>query len=131
MQPTSAPKWRDERALKAMQAALAGEHGLAPCSADSRLLEKGLAEPRRMMTGGATDPQRLAAAYCAGVVRARPFAVANAALALMALYVTLRLGGYRLTAPETEAVAVIRDLEAARIGTAELEVWIERSAVPA
>jgi death-on-curing protein len=120
MQPTSAPKWRDERALKAMQAALAGEHGLAPCSADSRLLEKGLAEP-----------QRLAAAYCAGVVRARPFAVANAALALMALYVTLRLGGYRLTAPETEAVAVIRDLEAARIGTAELEVWIERSAVPA
>jgi prophage maintenance system killer protein len=45
--------------------------------------------------------------------------------------VTLRLGGYRLTAPETEAVAVIRDLEAARIGKAELEVWIERSAVPA
>ncbi len=131
MQPTSPPQWRDEGALKAMQGALAAEHGLAPGTADDRLLQESLAEARGMMTAGASEPRRHAAAYCAGIVRLCPFAGGNAALALMSLYVTLRLGGYRLAAPEAEAVAVIRDLEAGEIDRARLEVWIERNAAPA
>lgn len=120
------PKWRDVKALLAMHGALAAEHGLRE-GRGRRPLDKSLAAPRRLVTDGLADPHRLAASYCAGIARARPFLDGNAALALAALYVVLRLGGIRLEAPEHEAVAVIRDLQAGEIGEAELAAWTAKN----
>ncbi|MEE9140595.1 MAG: Fic family protein [Alphaproteobacteria bacterium] len=124
------PRWRDLEAICAMHAALAAEHGLAGGRRRARRLERSLAEPRKLMVEGVTDARRIAASYCAAVVRARPFSQGNGALALAAACAVLRLGGYRLAAPEAEAVAVIRDLEAGEIGEPELEAWMARNAAP-
>jgi prophage maintenance system killer protein len=124
------PKWRDVKALVAMHGSLAAEHGLRE-GQGRRPLDESLAGPRRLVTEGVTDAHRLAASYCAGIAGARPFLDGNAALALAAAYVVLRLGGTRLDAPEHEAVAVIRDLEAGEIGEAELEAWMAKNSAPA
>ncbi len=124
------PKWRDVKALEAMHGALAAEHGLREAQG-RRSLDESLAGPRRLVMEGVPDPRRLAASYCAAIARAHPFPDGNAALALAAAYVVLRLAGYRLTAPEREAVAAVRDLEGGEIGEAELEAWLAKNSAPA
>lgn len=126
----SPPKWRDSKALVSMQAALAAEFGLARGTVDAARLDYGLERPRALMAGGVMDPPRLAASYCAAIARTRPFPAGNLALALMAAYVILRLGGYRLTAPEVEAVAVIRDLASGAVAEAGVAAWLEQNAAP-
>ncbi len=123
------PKWLTGIGVLAFQDALLAEHGGAEGIRDTNLLESALARPRHALAYGEPTMFDLAAAYAYGIARNHPFVDGNKRTALMAAYVFLRKNGYRLTAPEPEAVVVIRDLATGEIDEAELAAWIEANVV--
>lgn len=72
-------------------------------------------------------PFRLAAAYGAGLARAKPFPGNNLDLALMAAYVVLHMGGFSLRADEDETVAVMRELGKEEISANSFAGWLEKN----
>ncbi len=66
----------------------------------------------------------LAAAYAFGIARNHPYVDGNKRTALKAAYVFLRRNGYRLIAPEPEAVVIMRELASGEIDEPELAAWI-------
>lgn len=108
-----------------MHSALIAEHGGAEGIRDLNLLEAALARPRHALAYGAPTLFDLAAGYAYGIARNHPFVDGNKRTALMAAYVFLRTNGYRLTAPEAEAVVVMRELAAGEIDETGLAAWIE------
>ena len=72
-------------------------------------------------------PFRLAAAYGAGLARAKPFPGNNLDLALMAAYVVLHMGGFSLRADEDETVAVMRELGKEEISANSFAGWLDKN----
>ena len=95
---------------------------------DEGLLDSALARPRQLLAYGDPDIFELATAYAFGIVRNHPFVDGNKRTGFMAAYVFLRLHGYRLVAPEAEAVVAFQDLAAGEIDEAMLAKWIEANA---
>jgi len=119
------PKWLSDLGVRAMHSALIAEHGGAEGIRDTNLLDSALARPRHALAYADPTLFDLAAAYAFGIARNHPFVDGNKRTALMAAYVFLRRNGYRLTAPEPEAVVVMRELAAGEIDEAGLAAWIE------
>ncbi len=122
------PEWLVEDVVLALHAELIAEHGGLGGVRDRGLLDSALARPRNLLAYDDPSLFELAAAYGFAIVRNHPFVDGNKRTALMAIYVFLRLNGYRLTAPEVEAVAVFRDLAAGDLDEASLARWIEANA---
>ena len=121
------PVWLSAGLVRALHAELLAEYGGLDARCNEVLLESALARPRQRHTYG--DPPatltELAAAYGFGLARNHSFSDGNKRVALMAMYVFLRLNGQVLGAPEVEAVAVIQDLAAGRFDKAALAAWLE------
>lgn len=117
-------KWPSKRCILAIHEALIAEHGGVSGVRDDGLLEAGLARPQNKAAYGGASIFELAASYAFGICRNHPFIDGNKRTALMAVYVFLRLNGWRLIASEAEAVVMIRDLAAGEIGEAEITNWI-------
>lgn len=118
-------RWLAVSAVRAMHGELIAEHGGAPGVRDDGALEAACA--RRRQIAAYTDDAslfELAAAYGHGLARNHPFVDGNKRVALMTMYVFLRLNGYRLTAPEAETVGVVQDLAAGAIEETALARWI-------
>jgi len=124
------PDWLVEDVVLALHAELIAEHGGLGGVRDPGLLDSALARPRNMVAYDEPSLFELAAAYAFAILRNHPFVDGNKRTALMAVYVFLRLNGYRLIAPEVEAVAVLRDLAAGDLDEATLARWIEVNAAP-
>ncbi len=124
----SDPVWVPEKAVLGVHAEMIAEHGGLGGVRDPGLLDSALARPQNLYAYGDPTLFELAAAYAHAIVRNHPFVDGNKRAALMTAYVFLRLNGYRLIAPEVEAVAVFRDLAAGDIGEAVLAKWIESNA---
>ncbi len=118
------PIWLDKRIALAMHEALIREYGGSGGVRDEGLLESALARPQNQAAYGDPSLAELAAAYAFGIARNHAFVDVNKRTALMAAYTFLRMNGLRLSAPEVEAVSVIRDLAAGEIGEEELAAWI-------
>lgn len=93
-------------------------------------LARALERPRRLVQRGDGDVVRLAAGYAVSIARSHALASGNAALGLAALGTVLRMGGMGLACTEAEAAAVMRALDAGRIGAADIEAWTRENAVP-
>ena len=121
------PVWLTHDAVMAIHEDLIAEYGGLGGIRDVGLLESALARPRNIF--GYDEPTLfdLAAAYCAGIVRNRPFIDGNKRIGLMAAYTFVRLNRHRLMASEPEAVVMIRDLAASETEEAELAAWIAAS----
>ncbi len=121
------PIWLSAGLVRALHAELLAEYGGLDARCNEVLLESALARPRQRHTYG--DPPatltELAAAYGFGLARNHSFSDGNKRVALMAMYVFLRLNGQVLDAPEVEAVAVIQDLAAGRFDEAALAAWLK------
>ena len=121
------PVWLSAGLVRALHAELLAEYGGLDARCNEVLLESALARPRQRHTYG--DPPatltELAAAYGFGLARNHSFSDGNKRVALMAMYVFLRLNGQVLDAPEVEAVAVIQDLAAGRFDEAALAAWLK------
>lgn len=118
------PNWLSEIGVRAIHSALIAQHGGAEGVRDSNLLDSALARPRNALAYAEPTLFDLAAAYAYGIVRNHPFVDGNKRTALMAAYVFLRRNGYRLIAPEPEAVVVMRELAGSEIDEPELAAWI-------
>ncbi len=118
------PNWLSEAGVRNAHAALIVEHGGADGIRDEGLLQSALARPRNLLAYGEPTVFALAAAYGFGIARNHPFVDGNKRAALIAIFMFLRRNGYRLAAPEAEAVVVIRDLAAGSLSEEELAAWI-------
>ena len=89
------------------------------------------ARPRnRRAYGASTTLFDLAAAYGKGIVKNHPFVDGNKRVALMVMYVFLEINGYRLDAPEVEAVDVMVRLAARELDSKALSGWLKANASP-
>ncbi len=122
------PEWLVEDVVLALHAEMIAEHGGLGGVRDKGLLDSALARPGNLLAYDDPSLFELAAAYGFGIVRNHPFVDGNKRTALMAIYVFLRLNGFRLTAPEVEAVVVFRDLATGDLDEALLARWIEANA---
>ena len=121
------PVWLNASLVRALHAELLAEYGGLDARCNEALLESALARPQQRHTYGDPPPtlMELAAAYGFGLARNHSFSDGNKRVALMAMYVFLRLNGQVLDAPEVEAVAVIQDLAAGRFDEAALTAWLK------
>ena len=121
------PVWLNASLVRALHAELLAEYGGLDARCNEALLESALARPQQRHIYGDPPPtlMELAAAYGFGLARNHSFSDGNKRVALMAMYVFLRLNDQVLDAPEVEAVAVIQDLAAGRFDEAALAAWLE------
>ena len=119
-------RWIPDAAVRAMHAELLAEHGGRPGVRDAALLSSALARPRnRRVYGSSASLFDLAAAYGFGIVRNHPFIDGNKRLGLAVMYVFLEINGYRLDAPEVEAVDVMLRLAAGDLDEKWLSGWLK------
>jgi death-on-curing protein len=124
-------RWVPEPAVRAMHAELIAEHGGGEGLRDAGLLSSALARPKnRRVYGRSSSIFDLAAVYGAGIVRNHPFIDGNKRVALMVMYVFLEINGYRLDAPEVEAVGIMLVLAAGEVDQRALSGWFVQYSVP-
>lgn len=124
-------RWIPDAAVRAMHAELLAEHGGRPGIRDAALLSSALARPRNRRAYGASATRfDLAAAYGFGIDKKHPFIDGNKRIALMVMYVFLEINGYRLDAPEVEAVDMMLRLAASKLVEKELAGWLKANSVP-
>jgi len=121
------PEWLGSAFVRALQERLLAEHGGLPGIRDEGLLESALARPQNLLAYGDPDVFDLAASYAHGVARNHPFLDGNKRIAFMTAYVFLRRNGYRLVAPEAEAVTMMLDLAAGTIDADIFAAWLRKS----
>ncbi len=123
--------WLNAKIIKAIHFQLLGEHGGVHGVNDDNL-EASLARPRHLQVYAAQSPSipTLAASYAYGFARNHCFADGNKRIALAATDVFLRLNGYELTASETEAVYVFRELAAGNLTLEEIDLWVAANTQP-
>jgi len=119
-------RWVPEPAVRAMHAELISEHGGRAGIRDAGLLSSALARPRnRRAYGTPSSLFHLAATYGVAIVRNHPFVDGNKRVALMVMYVFLEINGYRLDAPEVEAVDRMLRLASGKLDEKELSGWLK------
>jgi len=124
-------RWVPEAAVRAMHAELIAEHGGRKGIRDAGLLSSALARPRNKRAYGATTSLfELAAAHGVAIVKNHPFVDGNKRLALVVMYVFLEMNGYRLDAPESEAVSVMLRLAAGELDEKGLSGWLKANSAP-
>jgi len=93
---------------------------------DPGLLASALARPKNLFLYEAPGIHELAAAYTVGIVKNHPFIDGNKRTGFLAGAAFLELNGFRLTASEPEATAVIVSLAAGQVTEAEMAEWYRR-----
>jgi death-on-curing protein len=123
-------RWVPEAAARAMHAELIAEHGGRRGIRAPGLLSSALARPRNRQAYGASSSLfDLAAAYGVSIVSNHPFIDGNKRVALAVMYVFLEMNGYRLDAPEVEAVDVMLRLAAGELEEKGLSGWLKKNSV--
>jgi death-on-curing protein len=123
-------RWVPEAAVRAMHAELIAEHGGRDGIRDAGLLSSALSRPRNKRAYGASSSIfELAAAYGVGIARNHPFVDGNKRIALAVVYVFLEMNGYRLEAPEVDAVEAMLAIAAREWTEKELSAWLKRNSV--
>jgi len=119
------PTWVSEIAVVAIHKELIVEHGGEPVLRDSVLLSASIARPRHLFfySENATLFD-LAAAYGYALAKNHSFVDGNKRIALTVIDVFLRLNGYKLVAPEPEAVEMMINLLAGVEDQESLAAWI-------
>lgn len=124
-------RWVPEAAVRAMHAELIAEHGGRAGIRDVGLLSSALARPQnRRAYGASSAPFDLAAAYDIAIIKNHPFIDGNKRVALAVMYVFLEMNGYRLDAPEVEAVEVMLRLAAGDQDEKLLSEWLKKNSAP-
>ena len=121
------PKWVSKAAVLAIHECLLAEHGGAPGLLEEGRLDAALASPRNHFAHQERDIFRLAAAYAHGITRDHPFQDGNKRVALTIAGVFLELNGFRLEAPENDAVSATLALSTREIDEEGFAAWLRDS----
>jgi death on curing protein len=119
------PEWVLPQVIKAAHQAQLGEHGGSPGIRDEDALLSALARPENLFAYGEPSLFELATAYASGIVRNHPFVDGNKRTGFLAAFTFLRINGYSLQAPETEAVVMTLGLASREVDEAGYTKWLE------
>ena len=104
------PAWVDRVVLDAVHVDQLREHGGRPGIRDENALESALARAKhRWRYVPRSELPTLDAAYGWGLATSHAYRDGNKRVAFLAMAVFLELNGYRLEAPESEVVQVMRE----------------------
>ena len=119
------PRWLTAEAVLAIHAALLATFGGRGGLRDRGLLESALAAPRHRYAYGERDIIVLAGQYAHALARNHAFVDGNKRIALLVLYVFLRLNGLRFAASEADAARVMQELAAGELSAEALCAWLK------
>ena len=106
-------------------------HGGSLGLRDRGLLESAMERPRNQLHyDPETDLPALAAAYGFGLANNHPFVDGNKRVAFQAMYLFLGLNGFRVEAPEEEAVTTILSLATGDLDEPSLAAWLRQHISP-
>ena len=125
------PFWLTREIILAIQVQLLARFGGLQGLRDESLLESALARPMKLLNYGTPSLFDLAAAYAYGIVKNHPFLDGNKRAGFMAAYTFLGINGFRLDAPEEQAVLQTLALAAGEIDADEFSAWLKASCVAA
>ena len=124
------PFWLTREIVLAIQGELLARFGGLNGLRDDGLLESALNRPLQLFHYSTPSLFELAASYAHGIVKNHPFLDGNKRAGFMAAYTFLGINGFRLEAPEADAVLQTLALAAGELDAAGYAAWLERSCVP-
>ena len=119
-------RWVDRGALVLLHDESLAEHGGASGLREEGLLESALARPLNLAANGSPDVHALAAAYGVGLAKNHPFVDGNKRAAFLAVGMFLRLNGWRLTAPQADAMLTMLGVAAGQMDEAAFAHWLRQ-----
>jgi death-on-curing protein len=123
------PHWLNQEIILAIHTQLLARFGGLEGLRDEGLLESALARPNQLISFGAPSLFDMAAAYAHGIAKNHPFLDGNKRAAFMAAYTFLGINGFRLDAPEEQAVLQTLALAAGEIDANEFSAWLKASSI--
>jgi death-on-curing protein len=123
-------RWIQREALVRLHAMCLVQFGGLAGLRDEGLLESALARPEQLANYASPDVADIAAAYAFGLAKNHPFVDGNKRTAFLALGLSLRLNGYRLTASQPDATQTILLLAAGELSEQALATWIRGQMAP-
>jgi death-on-curing protein len=117
-------RWIQRVALVRLHAMCLVQFGGLAGLRDEGLMESALARPEQLANYASPDVADIAAAYAFGLAKNHPFVDGNKRTAFLALGLSLRLNGYRLTASQPDATQTILLLAAGELSEQALATWI-------
>ena len=117
-------RWLQREALLRLHAMSLVQFGGLSGLRDEGLLDSALSRPEQLANYGTPDVADIAAAYAFGLAKNHPFADGNKRAAFLAMGLSLRLNGHRLTASQPEATQVVLLLAAGDLSEEALATWI-------
>ena len=124
------PFWLTCEIVLAIQSELLARFGGLNGLRDAGLLESALNRPQQLFHYGSPNTFDLAASYAHGIVKNHPFLDGNKRAGFMAAYTFLGINGYRLVAPEEQAVLQTLALAAGELDAGGYAAWLENSCSP-
>jgi death-on-curing protein len=117
-------RWIKREALLRLHAMSLVQFGGLAGLRDEGLLDSALSRPEQLANYATPDMADIAAAYAFGLAKDHPFVDGNKRSAFLALGLSLRLNGYRLTASQPEATQTILMLAGADLSEEALATWV-------
>lgn len=125
---SSEPRWISKKALLLLHEESLAEFGGARSLRDERLLESALARPRNTHAyNSAATLAELAASYGYGVAKNHAFVDGNKRAAFLCIGLFLAVNGYRLTAPQVDAIETMLSVAAGTMTEDALALWIAQN----
>ena len=123
------PFWLSREIVIAIQGELLARFGGSSGLRDEGLLESALARPLQLFHYGTPSTFELAASYAHGIVKNHPFLDGNKRAGFVAAYTFLGINGFRLEAPEEDAVLQTLALAAGELDATGYAAWLKRTCV--
>ena len=123
------PFWLSREIVIAIQGELLARFGGLSGLRDEGLLESALARPLQLFHYGTPSTFELAASYAHGIVKNHPFLDGNKRAGFVAAYTFLGINGFRLEAPEEDAVLQTLALAAGELDATGYAAWLKRTCV--
>ena len=127
---TAEPRWVTKEAALAIHEILLTQHGGKPGLLSEGLLDAAIDAPRNHFAYERARPFRLAAIYAQRLTQNHAFVDGNKRVGLTVAGVFLELNGFRLEAPEQEAVSAMNGLSDGTLSREGFESWLEDSCKP-
>ena len=123
------PNWITEEECLRFHGMLLSRFGGMDGIREEGLLDSALNRPLQLFSYGAPTLHDLAAAYALGIVKNHPFLDGNKRTGYVCGALFLETNGWRVTAPEEEAVLQTVALAAGDIGAEAYAEWLRRNSV--
>lgn len=122
------PRWISKKAILAIHKDQIEQFGGSFVMRDMGLLESAISRPQNLHHyRPEANIFEIAASYGFGIAKNHPFVDGNKRTAFQAMYVFLRMNGYKITASEQGVVKTILMLASGKFEESELSKWLSEN----